>query len=120
MDLKDIKLALDEGYDAVDHEADECETAHDDANATLFRERATLLNSLYLALEYNPDLAQQVIEATEAESIEDAAADRAYEGGLGVSEWEALLTDAERARLEELSLKGWGTWGRERAKGLRQ
>ena len=49
----------------------------------------------------------------EAEEIEGLAADLAYVAGLGVSEWEAFLSEEQVNRLLDLGRQGYGTWGRE-------
>jgi hypothetical protein len=57
----------------------------------------------------NPELDQEL----EADNIETEAADMAYDCGLGVSEWESMLTKEQGTWLAELAKKGHGTWGRE-------
>ena len=49
----------------------------------------------------------------EAAEIENRAAERSYDRGFGVGEWEAFLSPEESSRLIELGDQGFGTWGRE-------
>jgi hypothetical protein len=49
----------------------------------------------------------------EANHIENMAAKRSYDCGLGAGEWEALLEPDEITRLIELGQQGFGTWGSE-------
>lgn len=44
----------------------------------------------------------QAMQEQERHAIEMAAARRAYAAGLGAGEWEAFLTDEQRARLAEM------------------
>ena len=52
-------------------------------------------------------------EACEADDIEMRAADRLYNAGFGVSEWDSFLEPEEMDRLIVLGESGFGTWASE-------
>ena len=58
-------------------------------------------------------LAPATCYAALAKKVEDYAALRAYNAGLGAGEWEAFLTPSETELLTKLAALGYGTWRRE-------
>ena len=66
--------------------------------------------------EYERDKKQkeQGTWAALAKKVEDYAALRAYNAGMGAGEWEAFLTPSETELLTKLAAIGYGTWAKEK------
>ena len=59
-------------------------------------------------------LASATCYAALAKKVEDYAALRAYNAGMGAGEWEAFLTPSETELLTKLAAIGYGTWANEK------
>ena len=59
-------------------------------------------------------LAATACYAALAKKVEDYAALRAYNAGMGAGEWEAFLTPSEIELLTKLAAIGYGTWAKEK------